>query len=153
MIQQHVANYQSDIGQIRIVGTEAGLLSLEFIEDVQKVNKIVHPCLKECLNQLDEYFCGKRKNFSVRVQMNGTDFQRRVWNRMLDIPFGATQTYSQIADVIGLKKAFRAVGSACGKNRLAIIVPCHRVVGASGNLTGYAYGIFRKKWLLDHENR
>ncbi len=151
MTKEYKAYYNSEIGLIKIRGTEEGTLSLDFTEENPKDNFKIPPCLKECVKQLDEYFRGRRKEFSVNLLLQGTDFQRKVWKRLRKIPFGETASYMDVAVSIGNKKAARAVGSACRKNKIAIIIPCHRVIGSEGNLIGYAGGIWRKKWLLKHE--
>ncbi|GHU26709.1 hypothetical protein FACS1894152_1870 [Bacilli bacterium] len=108
--------------------------------------------MKEAYRQLDEYFSKKRKGFDVQISiLNGTDFQRKVWNALQNIPYGKTKTYGQIAGEIGNKKACRAVGMANNKNPIAIIIPCHRVIGGDGKLVGYAAGLELKKKLLDLE--
>lgn len=110
------------------------------------------PAVAAAVRELGEYFTGERESFDVPLRPRGTDFQRRVWQRLRDIPFGATTTYGTIAADLGLPPgASRAVGAAVGRNPLGIVVPCHRVVGASGALTGYAGGLERKVWLLEHE--
>ncbi len=101
--------------------------------------------------QLQEYFQGKRQTFDIPLESDGTDFQHNVWNTLLKIPFGETWNYGQLAQAIGNKNASRAVGAANGKNPISIIVPCHRVIGANGTLTGYAGGLNAKEWLLKHE--
>lgn len=103
-------------------------------------------------NELQEYFAGKRRYFDVPVHAAGTDFQKAVWAEISDIPYGATRTYSQIAQALGKPKAYRAVGRAANANPVPVIVPCHRVVGSRGNLVGYAYGLDAKKFLLDLES-
>jgi methylated-DNA-[protein]-cysteine S-methyltransferase len=108
-------------------------------------------CLKACLKQIDEYFKGKRRKFHLDLDPLGTPFQKMVWRQLEKIPFGKVVSYGEIAGVIGNSKACRAVGSANGKNPIAIIIPCHRVVGRDGNLTGYGGGLWRKEWLLKHE--
>jgi len=151
MIKKYKAYYKSKIGPIEIGGTEDGILSLDFVKGEFRNNSEIPPCLKECIEQLDEYFRGKRKEFSVNLLPEGTDFQKKVWNELRKIPFGETVSYKDIAISIGNKKATRAVGGAIGKNKIGIIIPCHRVIGSDGSLTGYGGGIWRKKWLLKHE--
>jgi methylated-DNA-[protein]-cysteine S-methyltransferase len=151
MIRKYKAYYRSEIGLIEISGTEDGILSLGFVEEESVDNSGISPCLEKCIEQLDEYFRGKRKEFSVNLLSEGTDFQKKVWNELRKIPFGETVSYKDIATSIGNKKATRAVGGAIGKNKIGIIIPCHRVIGSDGNLTGYGGGIWRKKWLLKHE--
>lgn len=107
--------------------------------------------LPEARRQLDEYFDGQRQVFDLELRLDGTSFQKQVWEALLAIPFGETRSYGQQARHIGLPDAARAVGAANGQNPISIIVPCHRVIGANGALTGYAGGIERKKWLLAHE--
>jgi len=105
------------------------------------------------LTQLDEYFKGKRRKFSVKLDLRGTVFQKRVWQALLKIPFGGTASYQDIAEAVGNRKAVRAVGNANGANPVAIIVPCHRVIGSDGSLVGYGSGLWRKRWLLSHEQK
>ena len=109
------------------------------------------PPLREAAKQLDEYFSGKRRQFELPLQLRGTEFQRRVWNALTKIPFGETRSYSHLARDIGNPSACRAVGLANGRNPIAVIVPCHRVIGADGSLTGFGGGLPRKQWLLRHE--
>lgn len=151
MNEEHHAFYKSDVGLIEIVGTEKGLLSLHFAKDRYLRNSKAHPCLRQCLVQLDEYFAGKRKKFSVDLQLHGTEFQKKVWRGLLKISYGKTVSYKYIAEMVGNVKAVRAVGNANRKNNIAIIIPCHRVIGSNGTMVGYAEGIWRKKWLLEHE--
>jgi methylated-DNA-[protein]-cysteine S-methyltransferase len=151
MNKQHKAYYRSEIGLIEIIGTEEGVLSLDFLEEGSMDNHEVHPCLEKCVQQLDEYFRGTRREFSLDVILQGTAFQKNVWNQLMKIPFGETVSYKDIASSIGNTKAVRAVGNANGKNRIAIIIPCHRVIGSNGTLVGYASGVWRKEWLLKHE--
>ena len=150
MIKKYKAYYKSEIGLIEIKGTEDEILSLNFAEESMN-NFEIPPCLKECVKQLDEYFRENREEFSVNLLLQGTDFQKKVWRELIKIPFGETTSYMDIAVSIGNKKAARAVGNAAKKNKIAIIIPCHRVIGGDGSLGGYAGGIWRKKWLLEYE--
>lgn len=109
--------------------------------------------MESCRKQFIEYFEGKRKVFDIPVNPGGSEFQKNVWKAVQNIPYGATATYSSIAAEVGGLTMTRAVGSANGQNPLLILVPCHRVIGADGSLTGYAAGIDRKRWLLDHEKK
>jgi methylated-DNA-[protein]-cysteine S-methyltransferase len=109
--------------------------------------------LKKCAEQLDEYFLGKRIEFNLPLQQHGTEFQLKVWNELLNIPFGETINYLTLAKRIGNLKSIRAVGTANGRNNISIVVPCHRVIGSDGSLTGYSGGLWRKQWLLEHENK
>jgi len=111
------------------------------------------PILGECCRQLEEYFSGKRRRFDLALDLQGTEFEKKVWRQLLRIPYGQTASYQETAQAIGRPKAVRAVGAANGKNLVAIIVPCHRVIGRDGRLVGYGGGLWRKKWLLDHESR
>lgn len=144
------AYYASPIGAIEITAAESGILSLDFIDEMKK-SDVIPQILKDCITELDEYFKGKRKEFTVNCELKGTDFQKKVWKALEEIPFGKTMSYKEIAEKIGNPKAVRAVGSANHNNKIAIIIPCHRVIGSSGKLTGYAGGLWRKEWLLNHE--
>ncbi len=144
------AYYGSPGGLMEICASNMGITSVTFVKN--KSGKIHSSDLtSDCINQLDQYFCKKAKTFSLPLDLQGTDFQKRVWNELLNIPFGKTISYLQLAGKLGDKKSIRAVGGANGKNPVAIIVPCHRVIGANGNLVGYAGGLDKKKLLLRHE--
>lgn len=143
----------SPLGPIEITATNKGICSIAFTDkqDATSVNPF-HEHLHTCIAQLQEYFEGKRTEFSVPLDLHGTDFQIKVWEELLKIPFGKTTSYGTIAQTLNADKtASRAVGAACGKNKVWLVVPCHRVVSSTGQLTGYAGGIDRKKWLLNHE--
>jgi methylated-DNA-[protein]-cysteine S-methyltransferase len=142
----------SPIGTIRLQHSGKGLCSLVFM-DHQLPETDNYPELKECKKQLNEYFTGTRKEFELQLDLSGTDFQKLIWNELLKIKFGQTVTYSNIAGKIGDSKSIRAVGRANATNPVSIIVPCHRVIGADGSLTGYAGGLWRKSWLLEHEGK
>lgn len=142
--------YKSPIGTIELKGNIDGVISLYFIEEDVKSSE-TPDCLVECVNQLDEYFKGVRKNFSLKLNISGTEFREKVWNKLQDIPYGETCSYLDIAKAIGNEKAVRAVGGANHNNKISIIIPCHRVIGNSGSLTGYGGGLWRKDWLLNHE--
>jgi methylated-DNA-[protein]-cysteine S-methyltransferase len=147
----HTTYYSSPIGQIEIKGNEEGISSLNFLEENKKNAGKLHPSLKECVYQLEEYFNGIRKEFGLKLNPQGTEFQKIVWNKLLVIPFGRTNSYLEISKQIGDANATRAVGNANGSNPIPIIVPCHRIIGSSGKLVGYSGGLWRKKWLLNHE--
>jgi len=153
MSQEHTAYYQSEIGLLEIIGTEQGIKEVRFAEaespDEPSID--VHPCLQDCVRQLDEYFKGERKEFNLELAPDGTSFQQKVWQELLTIPYGKTVSYLDVARAVGDEKAVRAVGSANGQNKIVIIMPCHRVIGSNGQLTGYGGGLWRKEWLLDHE--
>ncbi|PRR77921.1 Methylated-DNA--protein-cysteine methyltransferase [Clostridium liquoris] len=144
------AYYNSPIGYIQILGNEHSIISLDFIDEINNDEKR-NDLLNTCITELDEYFKGKRRSFSLNLLLNGTDFQKKVWNALINIPYGKTVSYKDIAKAIGNEKSARAVGNANNKNKIAIIVPCHRVIGSNGLLTGYAGGIWRKEWLINHE--
>ena len=145
--------YHSPIGWIEIQASCDAVTSLVFCDERKNdtCNGSVIPA--ECVRQLDEYFSGQRTEFDLPVKQAGTKFQQSVWNVLTDIPFGATVSYGFVAKMLNNPKSVRAVGAANGRNMVWIIVPCHRVIGADGSLTGYAGGLERKKWLLDHEAR
>jgi len=145
------AYYSSPIGCIEIQASHEAVTSLMFCDDPKNDACNGSEILSKCVRQLDEYFDGQRMNFDVPVSQKGTSFQQTVWNALLDIPFGKTVSYADVAKMIHNPQSVRAVGAANGRNKLWIIVPCHRVIGANGSLTGYAGGLERKKWLLAHE--
>jgi methylated-DNA-[protein]-cysteine S-methyltransferase len=148
--------YKSPIGIVKITGTQNGIQSVSILDDGVIEDAVFQQeiplCLQECIVQLNEYFNKERASFNLTVNPKGTAFQIKVWQELLKIPYGKTTTYLQQSKNLGNVKAIRAVASANGKNPLWIIVPCHRVIGSDGSLTGYAGGIWRKKWLLQHEN-
>ena len=144
--------YRSPIGMLEIIGSEDGVSSVLFEETNRRTGEIPS-CLKSCVLQLEEYFNGVRTEFSLDLDLQGTDFQKRVWEKLLNIPFGKTVSYLDLAIALGNRKSIRAVGSANGRNPLCIIVPCHRVIGSNGSLTGYGGGLWRKEWLLNFESR
>ncbi len=138
------------IGVIEIQASPRGITQVVFSASETHV---VHPSelTNQCKQQLKEYFSGKRKVFDLPLDQQGTLFQKSIWACLLQIPFGQTVAYRDIADKVNNRKAVRAVGAANGKNLIGIIVPCHRVIGGNGTLTGYAGGLDRKAWLLEHE--
>lgn len=150
-MQEHKAYYPSEIGWLEIVGSEAGIKSVSFIDEESVEQTEIHPCLQPCVTQLDEYFRGERKTFALKLEPEGTEFQQKVWRELLNIPYNKTVSYLDIARAVGDKKAVRAVGNANGRNKIVIIIPCHRVIGSNGQLTGYGGGLWRKEWLLKHE--
>jgi methylated-DNA-[protein]-cysteine S-methyltransferase len=157
--KQHIYKRMvSPVGTLTLAATDQGLAAILWENDrpsrvrlhvVGEVND--HPILVEAERQLAEYFAGRRTAFTVKLDVSGTGFQRSVWNALLTIPFGETRSYADIARDIGNSRAVRAVGSASGRNPLSIVVPCHRVVGSSGALTGFAGGLEVKARLLAHE--
>jgi methylated-DNA-[protein]-cysteine S-methyltransferase len=149
---KQVAYYKTPIGIAKIIGTENGICEVTVLDEEVAISTKIPPILKDCVLQLDEYFNGKRTAFNLKLDPKGTQFQQKVWQTLLKVPFGKTNTYLEQAKSLGAVKAIRAVASANGKNPLWIIIPCHRIIGSNGALTGYAGGLWRKKWLLNHEN-
>ena len=151
---------QSPVGRLKLVAGDAGLVAVLWEdEDPDRVRlgglveRPDHAVLAETSRQLGAYFAGRRRSFTVKLDFRGTDFQKQVWAALLAIPFGETRSYGQIARALGRPNAARAVGAANGRNPISIIAPCHRVVGSTGALTGFAGGIAAKSFLLDHERR
>lgn len=142
--------YNSPVGWLNIQATDTGIVAVLFCETKESENN-PNPLTAETQNQLAEYFENKRRQFHLPLEILGTPFQKRVWLDLLNIPFGKTISYLQLSKQIGNTKAIRAVGHANGQNPLPIIIPCHRVIGSDGSLTGYGGGLWRKKWLLKHE--
>ena len=152
MESRQIAYYKTPIGTAKIIGDDYGIISVTVIDDAIEIFPPIAKCLESCVEQLHEYFKIKRTHFDLKLNPQGTDFQKKVWNELLKVPFGKTRTYLEQAKKIGAPKALRAVAAANGKNPLWIIIPCHRIIGSNGSLTGYAGGIWRKKWLLEHES-
>ena len=142
---------KTPIGIAKIMGDENGI-SVISVSDEGQTSTIIPIVLKEAISQLNDYFEGKRNDFTFKLNPSGTEFQQKVWKELLEIPFGKKMSYLELSKKLGDVKAIRAVASANGKNPLWIVVPCHRVNGTDGSLTGYAGGLWRKKWLLEHEN-
>jgi len=144
---------ETPLGIAEVTGDENGISKIFITENIgAKVSANIPDYLLNVTRQLQEYFDGKRTNFDIPLNPPGTQFQKKVWDELLKIPFGKTATYLEIAKKLGDPKCIRAAATANGKNPLWIIIPCHRVIGSDGSLTGYAGGIWRKKWLLEHEN-
>ena len=147
----------SPIGTLLLTGTKEGLTGL-YLETGGAASAAVMSAVRDpaafagAKRQLQEYFDGTRREFSLPLLPEGTPFQQMVWEALRDIPYGTTISYQELANRIGAEKAVRAVGAANGANPIPIIIPCHRVIGADGSLTGYGGGIERKRWLLDHES-
>lgn len=141
------------IGTLKIKGNQNGVTSVLFCEEQLQIdNKQIPIPLKDVVSQLDAYFQGTLTRFDLQLQPQGTPFQKTVWQQLQEIPFGVTQSYQAIATKLGNPKVIRAAAAANGKNPIAIIIPCHRIIGSDGSLTGYAGGLHKKKWLLEHEN-
>lgn len=143
---------ESPLGALLITGNEAGIASVGFIDAPKHISGEIPLSLQDAVQQLREYFSGTRQDFQLKLNPDGTEFQKKVWNTLAEIPYGTTRTYQKIANILGDPKVIRAAAAANGKNPIAIIIPCHRVIGSDGSLTGYAGGLHRKKWLLAHEN-
>ena len=142
---------KTPLGIATIIGDENGV-SVISVSEEGIASTDIPIVLQEAVSQLNDYFEGKRTDFDFKLNPKGTEFQQKVWSALLEIPYGKTRTYLEQSKVLGDVKAIRAVASANGKNPLWIVVPCHRVIGTDGSLTGYAGGLWRKKWLLEHEN-
>ena len=143
---------ETPLGHAKIVGDDKGIASVSILDTKEKLSDTVPESLLDCVIQLKEYFNETRKTFDLKLNPEGTTFQKKVWNQLETIPFGKTFSYLQLSKQLGDPKAIRAVASANGKNPLWIIIPCHRVIGSDGSLTGYAGGLYRKQWLLNHES-
>ncbi|QMW06042.1 methylated-DNA--[protein]-cysteine S-methyltransferase [Spirosoma foliorum] len=146
--------FESPLGLIRIAGDENGVSVISCLDvpaqETQPVDSLAGP-VQEAVRQLQEYFKGERQTFDFLMNPAGTDFQQTVWKALLEVPFGTTLSYLALSRRMGDEKAIRAVAAANGRNPLWIVVPCHRIIGSDGSLTGYAGGLWRKKWLLEHE--
>ncbi|MFV8371717.1 methylated-DNA--[protein]-cysteine S-methyltransferase [Flavobacterium sp. LB2P74] len=142
---------KTPLGIATITGDKNGISQIS-VSDAGEVSNAIPTVLQESVTQLNDYFEGKRIDFDFALNPKGTEFQQKVWKSLLDIPYGKTRTYLEQSKILGDVKAIRAVASANGKNPLWIVIPCHRVIGTDGSLTGYAGGLWRKKWLLEHEN-
>lgn len=140
------------LGFTEITGDESGISKIHVFDEEQKVSKKIPIVLQEAVTQIQNYFEGKCTTFNFKLNPQGTEFQKKVWQELLNIPFGKTTSYQELSIKLGDVKAIRAVANANGKNPLWIVIPCHRVIGSDGSLTGYAGGLWRKKWLLEHEN-
>jgi len=147
-----IAIINTPVGLLEIKGSIDGLSSITYLNEEKPVSTKIPLVLQETVSQLNLYFKGELDTFTVILQPQGTDFQKTVWNKLLEIPFGKTANYLEIAKRLGDPKVIRAAASANGKNPISIIIPCHRVIGSDGSLTGYAGGLHRKKWLLEHES-
>lgn len=142
--------YSSPVGELLIESDNEKIITVNFLKD-SKLEEIRNTVIDQCIEELDEYFFRGRKFFTVDLELRGSDFQKTVWNELIAIPFGTTISYEALAIRVGNIKSIRAVGLANGQNPIAIIVPCHRVIGKSGDLVGYGGGLDNKEWLLYHE--
>ena len=146
-----VAYIQTPLGTAQIKGDATGICSVSVLDKEVKLSTSISDCLKPAVVQLQDYFKGNRQSFNLKLSPQGTPFQKKVWTALQQIPYGKTVSYLEISKTLGNEKAIRAVATANGKNPLWIVIPCHRVIGSDGSLTGYAGGLWRKKWLLQHE--
>lgn len=143
---------ETPLGNAKIIGDNNGISSVSILDTGQELSTMIPEPLLNCVTQLKEYFNEKRKNFDLKLNPEGTTFQKKVWNQLESISYGKTISYLQLSKQLGDVKVIRAAANANGKNPLWIIVPCHRVIGSDGSLTGYAGGLHRKQWLLNHES-
>jgi methylated-DNA-[protein]-cysteine S-methyltransferase len=151
-MEKYWMEFAAPVGRIIVMADDEAVTRIELTAKHRPAGKPkLNAILTRAQKQLVEYFTGKRENFDLPLKPEGTAFQRKVWNALAKIPFGQTRTYGQIAKTVKSPAASRAVGAACGRNPLPIVVPCHRVVGSSGNLTGFGGGLAMKEWLLKHE--
>lgn len=152
-LRRRTVTLRPELGPMRFVANDHALVSLHFVDEDVSTSDEHHDVLDRAVAEVDEYLAGKRTAFAIPLAPEGTPFQREVWERLRAIPFGETRSYEDIARGLGKPTAMRAVGSANGKNPIGIVVPCHRVIGKDGSLTGYAGGIERKAFLLELERR
>ena len=145
--------HKTPVGFAHIVADDEHIIKVSIRDEEYDAEPITSPILAEAVKQLQEYFAGDRKVFDLPLKQPGTDFQQQVWQQLLQISYGKTITYGQQSQLMNTPLAIRAIAAANGKNNLWVIVPCHRVIGSNGSLTGYAGGLWRKKWLLEHESR
>jgi len=150
--------YQSPVGLLRISGSDQFISEVSFVDNPDEIavntgKEQLPPLAIQAIEQLIQYFHGNRRVFELPLSQPGTEFQQKVWHELLNIPFGKTISYLELSRRLGDPRAIRAVAAANGKNQVAIVVPCHRVIGSNRELIGYAGGLWRKKWLLDHENK
>jgi methylated-DNA-[protein]-cysteine S-methyltransferase len=149
---EDVAYINTPLGVTKITGSSEGLFSIIVLDSEEPLTDVIPESLEDAVYQLNEYFEGIRTEFQLDLNPEGTEFQKKVWLELQNIPYGRTASYMELSKLIGDPKAIRAVGAANGRNPLWIVVPCHRVIGSDGSLTGYAGGLHRKKWLLEHES-
>ncbi|WP_372754829.1 methylated-DNA--[protein]-cysteine S-methyltransferase [Mariniflexile sp.] len=142
---------KSPLGFTKIVGNQDGICSVVVLNSEEKITDNIPTELEDCVIQLQQYFEGIRTHFSLKLNLKGSNFQKTVWKQLQEIPYGKTISYLDLSKQLGDVKAIRAVANANGKNPIWIIIPCHRVIGSDGSLTGYAGGLHRKQWLLEHE--
>ncbi len=152
MEYNQTAYYKTPIGTAKIEGNSNGIVAITVIDEAVETSKNIPNCLQDCVQQLEEYFKGIRTVFNLKLKPKGSTFQQKVWEELQKVSFGKTRTYLEQSKELGNIKAIRAVAAANGENPIWIVTPCHRIIGSDGSLTGYAGGIWRKKWLLNHES-
>ena len=143
--------YNTPVGIARITETDGFISGINILDEPPEMEQQTSPLLQLAAQQFDEYFAGKRRIFDFAIKQTGTPFQQQVWNELMNIPYAKTITYTQQSERMKSPLAIRAIAAANGKNNLWVVVPCHRVIGSNGDLVGYAGGLWRKKWLLEHE--
>ncbi len=157
MQNSYVHIYHSPIGAIKLISSDHCIQQLTFIDNPELVlsdsDQTMPPVMHQCMDELIEYFAGNRRSFTVAIDQEGTEFQQKVWKELYELPFGKTLSYGDLAKKMGDPNLVRAAASANAKNKVAIIIPCHRIIGSDRSLVGYAWGKTRKKWLLQHEFR
>jgi methylated-DNA-[protein]-cysteine S-methyltransferase len=142
----------SPLGAIEVLGDEQGVQSVLFLDDAKPFTKVIPETLTLAVQELTNYFNKRSKSFTFKLNPQGTEFQQKVWQQLCTIPFSKTSSYLDMAKALGDPKVIRAAASANGKNPISIVIPCHRVIGSDGSMTGYAGGLWRKEWLLNHES-
>ncbi|MEP2059485.1 MAG: methylated-DNA--[protein]-cysteine S-methyltransferase [Maribacter litoralis] len=147
-----VAYIKTPLGVAKIIGNADGLSAITVLNSDEPLTDVIPESLEDAVYQLNEYFEGKRTEFSLTLNPEGTEFQKKVWTELRNIPYGKSKSYLELAKLLGDPNATRAAASANARNPLWIVVPCHRVIGSDGSLTGYAGGLHRKQWLLNHES-
>ena len=143
---------ETPLGHAKIVGDDNGVSAVSILDTTEELSEVIPESLLDCVTQLKAYFNNQLKTFDLKLNPEGTSFQKKVWHQLQTIPYGKTISYLELSKQLGDVKAIRAVANANGKNPLWIIVPCHRIIGSDGSLTGYAGGLHRKQWLLNHES-
>ena len=147
------AYYHTPVGFAWITADDNFITRISIRDEAHEVKPVESPLINEAIKQLEEYFAGERLMFDFPIQQPGTAFQQEVWRQLLTIKYGVTMSYAALSNQMKSPLAIRAIASANGKNNLWVVVPCHRVIGSDGSLTGYAGGLWRKQWLLEHEAR
>lgn len=147
-----IVYFKTPIGTAKICGNDQGISSISVLDKAIESSLVIPDSLQSSIEQLEAYFKGELKAFDLKLNPSGTPFQQKVWKALLEIPYGTTRSYLEQSRILGDEKAIRAVANANGKNPIWIVIPCHRIIGSDGSLTGYAGGKWRKQWLLNHEN-